>query len=390
MHRFRNTQKAIDQCKEGLPYSKIEIVTLDGTIIQQGIDKDVTYSARLISDIRDMGDKALASIVPMCLVPYISLFAHESFAKLKATNPALSASLSSDVEQIVARSRHSLKLFEDTHRGIDGQLAYFRDEILASHMEYFRGKTWVARWLGRDLGLYSYNGRLIGTTHSATFNLGIEPRSLLRKKGPELQATYVEYGRYLAALGARLDVLGQTFVSHLDPRSLNPRTVDVQSEKYYRRVFDGPANPDLNALLTFFQCMMNFVQLITIHDAGAFDYSAFKIRFLTLYQVLGSLRMLRDDPLPVLSARSTRFVDRLVDSAETHLILDRNVKPFRNTLMHYNLNPHVDRTQVDVAKPLFGLVPIYFPAHTATSFVAAVDQHIAEVATTMDEWAAAY
>ena len=37
--------------------------------------------------------------------------------------------------------------------------------------------------------------------------------------------------------------------------------------------------------------------------------------------------------------------------------------------------------------PLFGLVPIYFPAHDAGTFAAAIDECIAEAATTMDEWA---
>lgn len=364
-------------------------MTLRDAVIQHGIAEDMTYAAALISDLQD-SDEALSNIVSMFVVPYISLFVHESFAKLRATNPALSVSLSRDVEQIVARSRHTLKLFEDTHRGIDGQNAYFRNEILAAHITHFRGKTIIARWFGRDLGLYSYDGKLIGTTHSANFNLGIEPRDLFRKMGSEIQEIYAEYGRYVAALRQRLGAPGQTFVSRLDPHNLNAQPDDVRSERYYTRIFNGPADPDLNALLTFFQCMINFVHLIAVHDSPPFSYSAFKMRFLTLYQVLSSLRMLRDDQFRVLGGLSTRFVDHLVDSPQSQLILDHRVKPFRNTLMHYNLNPRVNLTSIDVAEPLFGLVPTYFPTHTATSFVAVVDQQIADVAAIMNEWAAAH
>jgi hypothetical protein len=95
------------------------------------------------------------------MAPYLSLFVHESHRKLRASDPALASLLSSDVEAIVARSRHSLKLFEDTHRGVAGQLAYFRDELLPAHRRRFLGNTWLplARPLEKDLGLISYAGK---------------------------------------------------------------------------------------------------------------------------------------------------------------------------------------------------------------------------------------
>jgi hypothetical protein len=46
----------------------------------------------------------------------------------------------------------------------------------------------------------------------------------------------------------------------------------------------------------------------------------------------------------------------------------------------------VDKSRINIAAPLFGLVPIYFPAHDAGTFAGVIDQCIAEAATAMAEW----
>ncbi|WP_325381130.1 hypothetical protein [Edaphobacter sp.] len=111
-------------------------MTLEETVTQQGITSDASYAGYVARDLSDRRYASFAGVVSLCLAPYLSLFVHESFRKLSTSDPALAASLSNDVKSIVARSRHSLKLFEDTHRGIDGQLAYFRDEVLPAHANY--------------------------------------------------------------------------------------------------------------------------------------------------------------------------------------------------------------------------------------------------------------
>jgi len=349
---------------------------------------DAAYAGHLFTDIQTIAGRG-ASILPLCLSPYLSLYVYESLAKLNAIDPATSVLLSSGVQQIVARSRHSLKLFEDTKRGVDGQLTYFRDVLMPAHRGRFLGNVRfkMFRFLETDLGLYRYNGRLISTTHAANFHMGQDPQAILTMSGAEIQRIYQEYGHFAATLGGRLGIPGQTFVSHLDARKFNSHVEDVRSERYYPKVFDGPANPDLSALLTLFQAMLNFAHIASTGGSGATDYSAFKIRFLTLYQVLGSLRILRDDQLRTLTSRSIQFINKLVGSPEAQLILAPAAKPFRNTLMHYNLNPKVDKSQVNIRAPLFGLIPLYFPAHDAGSFAVAIDECLAETATIMDEWA---
>jgi hypothetical protein len=349
---------------------------------------DAAYAGHLSTDIHAMTGPGV-SILSFCISPYLSLYVHESMARLKVIDPATSALLSGGVQQIVARSRHSLKLFEDNKRGVDGQLAYFRDVLMLAHRDRFLGNVRfrALRFLETDLGLYRYDGRLITTTHAANFHLGQDPKALLAMTGEDVKAIYQEYGFFVGTLGGRLGMPGQTFVSHLDAKKFNHREEDVRSERYYPKIFDGPSHADLNALLTVFQAMLNFAHLASAGSSGTTDYSAFKIRFLTLYQVLGSLRILRDHQLRTLTNRSTHFINKMLGSEEAQLILAPAAKPFRNTLMHYNLHSNVDSSRVDVGAPLFGLVPIYFPAYDAARFEAATDKCIIGATAAMDDWA---
>ncbi|WP_354401184.1 hypothetical protein [Streptomyces sp. PvR018] len=369
-------------------------MTVQDDAVALGIRSDATYAGRFI---RDLGESRAADhggIVMFCLAPYLSLFVHESYRKLKVIDPALPAPLSTDAEAIVARSRHSLKLFEDNRRGIEGQLAYFRDEISPAHAARFLNNTWLkaARFLETDLGLYSYDGRIISTTHAATFHLGFDPVALLEEgSGPNLQAVYEEYGRYFRALGARTDSGTKTFMSHLDPMRFDQRRNDVRSTKYYGQVFNGKGTPDINRLLMVLRGLMNFVDSVVAlgADANGVEYTVFKMRFLTLYQVLGSLQLLHDERPGDLTARSTSLIEKITGTPSASLIMDRSAKPFRNTLMHYNLDSRVDLARVDVTHPLFGLVPIYFPSYDTASFVEAVDSCIEETTSVMEEWATA-
>ncbi|XHM66177.1 hypothetical protein ACE6JH_04945 [Streptomyces nigra] len=354
--------------------------------------KDAAYVGCLARDLSEPGAEDYGSMIMFCMAPYLSLFVHESHRKLKVIDPALPALLSSDVELIIARSRNSLKLFEDNRRGIDGQLAYFRDEITLKHSQRFLNNTWLklARFLETDLGIYSYDKKIISTTHAATFHLGFDPLiSLEDRTGLTLQSVYEEYGAYFHHLGARLDSNSHTFVNYVESRLFDRYPNDVRAAKYYRRVFNGNVTPDINRLLMVFRGLMNFIDsVVTLGQASdRNEYTVFKIRFLTVYQVLRSLSMLHDERPGELTAQSMRFIERITSTSAARLITDPVSKPFRNTLMHYDLDSRIDMARVDTAKPLFGLVPIYFPSHDFESFADTVDACIEETTSLMEEWA---
>ncbi|WP_143681132.1 hypothetical protein [Streptomyces sp. 2R] len=360
-------------------------------VIWTGIFSDANYFGRYFRDVARHADDPLNSALAFCMAPYFSLTMHESLQKARKIDPDISAVFKEGTIAISARSRHSLKLFEDTKRGIEGQISYFR-EVFTAHSAKFLGNTWLplARFLETDLGLSSYDGRLVSTTHAATFHLGFEPNELLAEgSGDKIRAVFEEYGSYFAGLGASLDDQGaETFVTSLSPSILDePR--DVRASKYYRKVFNGPETPELNAILTTFRAMLNFAEIVVSSgvDRQHLDYTAFKIGYLSLYQVLRSVRILLDDSSYRLTVRSAAIADRIVNLESARDMLNPAAKPFRNMLMHYNLPPKIDIAKVDLSQPFFGTIPIYFPRHDTFSLIRLVNQCGATAAAIFDEWA---
>ncbi len=365
---------------------------MQAAVIWSGIFSDANYFGRYFRDVRHHGDDSLNSVLAFCMAPYFSLVMHESLQKARKVDANITAVFEKDTVAVSARSRHSLKLFEDTKRGIEGQISYFRDEVFTAHSAKFLGKTWLplARFLESDLGLYSYGGRLVTTTHAATFHLGFEPNELLADEGgSHIRAVFAEYGSYFSGLGASLDDQGaDTFITSLSASVLD-ESRDVRASKYYRKVFNGPDTPELNAILTTFRAMLNFAEIVMTSgvDRRHLDYTAFKIGYLSLYQVLRSVHILLEDPSYRLAARSAAIADRIMNLESVQDILDRKARPFRNMLMHYNLPPNVDMAKVDLSQPFFGVVPLYFPRHDISSFIQLVAQCGAITAALFDEWA---
>ncbi|MFF3373294.1 hypothetical protein ACFYXF_10115 [Streptomyces sp. NPDC002680] len=358
--------------------------------IWQGVISDAEYFGRFARDLQDCTDDFLSSVIAFCMVPYFSLAMHESLQKLEDISPGISSEITSETLAVSARSRHSLKLFEDTQRGINGQISYFRDEIFTAHSEAFLGNTWLplARPFETDLGLYSYGRRLISTTHAATFHLGFEPRKALAVDSDTyFRETFREYGAFFGSLGADLNDPGpDTFFKSLRYSELSDR--DVRARRYYRRVFNGRETPEINATLTTFQALLNFGNLVLTSaiDRQRVDYTDFKIAYLCLYQVLRSLQILLNDGTYGLTDLSAATASSIVNMEAAQTIMKRGAKPFRNTLMHYNLPPSVAMSRVDLSQPFFGLVPIYFPQHDAASFIEMVHQCGTATSAMLDKW----
>jgi len=350
------------------------------------IQRDVEFVGRLIGSLQRPGTSSLVgSVAYFCMSPFISLFVHESEGKLSPLVPQLSGVMSKSAKDVVARSRHSLKLFDDTKRGLAGQLAYFRDEIEPAHRRNFlRPIPWP--W-ARDLGVYSYEGTPISTTHVATFVIGYEPQRLFTKTtSAEIRSIAEEYGRYLATLGVTLDPQALSFASSLDATRLTHE--DHRSHRYYRTIFNGPGSPDVNALLNVFRVMVNFAANVLRLDAASESWqTVFKIRFLTLYHVLTSLATLRGSQRGDMTAKSVGPMNTILDTADAGLLTNPPIRPLRNTLMHYGVDPRIPTAALSLQAPLYGLVPACLPGHDHATIDAAVARQLELTAATMNQWA---
>lgn len=358
-------------------------------VVSAGVAQDANYLGRLFGALMDPRHEDLSGIASFCMMPFISLVIHEARAKINMITPSPPLDFSAEAAEVCARSRNSLKLFEDNQRWVAGQLDFYRSEIIGTHSEYFLGNTWLrlARFLEVDLSLFTYNGIIVTTSHSAAFHIGIDPKLFLQEDGGVyIRSITEQMGRCLLALGASIDADGpKTFASHATGRALDDS--EVRADRYYRRVFNGHETPVLNGLLTNIQAKVNFVTSLLVTGANVLDleYTVFKIRFVTLYHVLASLARLAADPDQNLSDSSRSILEKIIGSPEAVAITDRATKGFRNTLVHYD--PRSGAQSLDVSEPLFGLVPAYFPDHDYRSLSALVDRCAHATAQGLNDWA---
>ncbi|MFG3263976.1 hypothetical protein [Streptomyces bobili] len=358
-------------------------------VVSAGVAQDANYMGRLFGTLVDPRHEELAGIASFCMMPFVSLVIHEARAKINMITPSPSLDFSAEAAEVCARSRNSLKLFEDNQRWVAGQLEFYRNGIIGTHSDHFLGNTWLrlARFLEVDLSLFTYNGILISTSHSAAFHIGIEPKLLLQEDGGvHIRSITEQMGRCLGALGASIDpTASKTFASHAAGEALDDS--EVRADRYYRQAFNGRETPVLNGVLTNFQAKVNFVTSLLVAGSDPFDleYTVFKIRFVTLYHVLASLARLGADPDQRLSDSSRFILERIIGAPEAVVVTNGATKGFRNTLVHYD--PRSAAQSLDMSQPLFGLVPVYFPEHDYRSLSALVDQCAHTTAQGLNDWA---
>jgi hypothetical protein len=350
---------------------------------------DAAYAGRFIGSLGRAGNR-IGPVAVFCMFSYFSLFVHESYARLKELDPQLAQqiSLSTDAAKVIARSRHSLKLFEDTKRGVNGQLAYFRDEIIPSHREMFidRIRLPFLRFLGKDLGIYSYDGVPVSSTHAATFALGTEPQALFGNDAGRKQREIArEYGQYFAEWGAKLDQKLLSFPAKMSDSHLEE--TDVRAEREYARRFNGPRTPDINALLSVFQAALNAAdKLLSLDSDSVSLQTTLKLKYLSVYQIIRSLEILLAEQAAQLRSESTNTIKSIIDRPMARLMTDPSKRPFRNTLMHYGPDTRIDLARLSLGSPLYGLVEECF-SMDMSSFDALLNKLIAEVASEMNTWA---
>ncbi|WP_143570517.1 hypothetical protein [Streptomyces acidiscabies] len=365
-------------------------MSVNDDVIKAGVASDADYMGRLFRDCQTV-NTSISAVVPLCMAPYFSLVLHEAKLKPQAIDPSVFDEFSAEAEEVCARARHSLKLFEDNQRNIEGQLRFFEGDILAKHSAWFLGNTWLrfARRWERDLGLFMYDGVLVTTSHAAAFHLGVDADKLFRNDNGEYRLGITrQMGQCFAALGARIDTHGdETFVRFLSGARF--KSADVLASTYYAETFNGAATQAaINVALTDFQVRMNFVnKVITAgSDTRSLEYTVFKIRYLTLYQVLLSLKLLKEDSRYSLPSASTMVIENILAAPAARVVTGRSVRHFRNTLMHYNLLPSADTARVDLGEPIFGLVPQYFPAYNFKGLSGLVDTCISDTASALNDW----
>jgi hypothetical protein len=180
------------------------------------IVRDIQFAARFVSSVRSMGDSGVASISSICMVNYFALMIYESEPKLKALGAPKGVNLSNAAQDMRRQSRHSLKLFDDTNRGVEGQIQHLRDVIIPAHRSHFRGQSDGPSYRpgNLDLSLVTYQGLPISSSHAGNFSTGLSPEVYLDDEAPHpVRGLMEEYGHYFRACGATLDPEARSFAT---------------------------------------------------------------------------------------------------------------------------------------------------------------------------------
>ncbi|MFD4502937.1 hypothetical protein [Streptomyces sp. NPDC058457] len=124
------------------------------------ITQDLMFLRRFLQSAVAAGTQI---VVPMfCMHNYICLIVHESHRALQQIAPDVAGQLAYDCAPAIERARHSVKLFDDKKKDVDGVRADF-NQVICAHRAEFLNNTWLplARPLERDLVLWRYQDRVI-------------------------------------------------------------------------------------------------------------------------------------------------------------------------------------------------------------------------------------
>lgn len=304
-----------------------------------GILSDAAYFGRTVTSSRRKSSASpISSIVPMIIAPHIALHIYESERKLRDLAPELLKGLSEDTKVMVEKSRHSLKMLEDTKRGVEGQTKFF-EEIARAHRTYFRGMVRFSLLQGAatDLGIYRYNGKIIGTTHSLTLDLGLDPRDIAREGLDQIiLERSTQYGQYLGALGATMDETQTSFLDDLVPSAFIQKEEDWKSTRFYEERITDAFPMNQRPLITLLLAHINFSTLLFETDGIQTipEYPVFKMQFIRTYGVMQSLKALAKTKG---EENNTELVllKSIIDDPRNAWIFTKEMRHLRNALTHY-------------------------------------------------------
>lgn len=343
------------------------------------------------------------SVIPFGLVPYLSLFIVESHSYFSAISPDFARDVQRQHESILKASRTRIKLFDDDYKNIPEILnhlswisEYQVNWFVKSHTGYL---AWLKRAIQPDLGLFFYDGHLVGTTHTAFFNLGFE-RGTTPAPNQRQPLTLSEFsrsvgaeiGQYIGGLSRGLGIdlsnnserLCQYDLSNGD---FTPK--DVRSQKYYKSIFNGSSSVQLNSCLILFLTTVNFLNRVFRRLVVNSPETFFKLKFIALYHLISSLKKIQDYYYPqgLLSRPSKAYLAEILADKEIRLI--QSDLCFRNALMHYRIEG-IGAEKLDMGMKLFGLVSHFFDNRGFEDLNLMIDNQISRVSELLTRWAQRY
>jgi hypothetical protein len=340
-----------------------------------------------------------SSVLFFGLVPYISLFIVETDNYLQKYLPLYGRSVSLKYSQIIESSRMRIKLFDDTEKRIDGMFELMR-WIVDFNKEWAinRHKGFLSllkKLLQDDLGIFAYDGHLIGSTHTGLLNLGYQKGDLPTTSkeissvlGPLTKSVGEELGGYLGNLAKypefdpnNLD--SNYFVYGIQDGRLGYK--DAKAQKFFTSVFNGAGSEEVNFSLLLFLTTVNYSHYIFKNFLVGSPCSFFKMKFIMVYHLISSLEKLQNYCYPknMFSTRSKEYLQELLHDKGLDLL--KNQSKFRNILVHYALDDVPEKYLIP-SKNLYGLVEHFFGGITYDELDEKLDREISRISVILEDW----
>jgi hypothetical protein len=356
------------------------------------IFNDVRFARRYLQGVVDRASDQQLHVLTFSMMRYLSLYVYESHRALTTVLPDLAMLREVDNADVIERSRHTVKLFDDTNPqlgGASGVTTQFGG-IAKAHRDHFLDNTWFppARVLETDMATYRYRRRLIATTATLAFHLGL-PAELMRDNdamGQALLSLSTGISSYISTTAAFAPWEGPSFMDVINLRAVQNK--DVRASRFYGNRFDKSLSNEARAALVAFQCSVNFVALMVAEDPNPDSAEpVFKLKLVILYHVLSSLAKFRAAFGPSLGPPASSTLDGILSHPTTAVLTDATKKGLRNTLMHYRPSAAM-APRLSLNQPLYGLVEAYYPGFDFAGMTKLIDEHTRLVAESLDDWSA--
>ena len=348
---------------------------------------DMAFLRRFGEDLR--GRQQETAVPVMSFTSYIFLLVHESARYIRRLGPEY-AMLTEVVHAAqIEAGRHSIKIFDDTERGYAGVTEFFESGVIPAERRYFIDKVRfkLGGLLGNDLGIYTYDGKVISTTHTLQFSWGLQPGTREAQEwGPMLFEASRQCGQYVAAIADNVDWRGPSFLNALDLAKIKNR--DTVAAKYYKRSFDQIITEGLSATLTAVMANLNVLNsLISLDHLGQSAPTISKLHYITLRHATRALQEVRSRYHSSLSDYSLEQLSHALDNDPAREVTQADDPGLRNSLLHYGISKRTPVDKLSVSRPLYGLVETFFPNLTFETFRQMVLAQSERLSAILNTWA---
>lgn len=335
-----------------------------GWVARQMIAEDARWAMDVVLSCEK--SRSAASYVILILGHHLVRIAYEGAVAIRSRHPNVgipefAALLKDQFATITKRTRHTSKILD--HSGVTYNAVIDGLEIIQRiHNDRFTGNAhrWL-RWLETDLGLYQYEGELIGATVPAAYRLGFDVAEGAEIAVEDLREAVEEWGGTLAVLGAAtLDISEPSAtIDFIKRPKVSP--VDRLSARYLARRFDKKFPSGLKLLLLMIEGDLNSSRLLLPRATKRHEMAVFRAQAITAYHALTSLRKIADRHLGGDSSGS-RQLRKLLNDAPTRRLLSNQGKKIRDRCVHYPiLNPTFEP---DLSLPMYGIIENVAPGMT--------------------------